>query len=173
MSKATPEQRKRASFASIGDSRNPKLTMGDVRKIVQHPIQFFLPAAMRAEIPILMQMQSAFLIAPSGSEFITSDNPVARYDPEMSARPILYRTPDLRFPTVEVTLPLSPKITLSVTHGLAPRPGIKPVVYIDVSASDVKMMNIRTAIFSNEFIVSSRNEVDPSLFVGPLKDPGD
>lgn len=166
MASKTPEERNRAVRSQLPrDPKNPSMSLNDVRKIIEQPIQIFLPAAMRMELPILTQMQSIFLMAPTGSEFITSDNPVVRYDPDMYKRPLMFRSPDLRFPNVEVTIPLSPRTLLLITHGQTPAPGIKPVAYVDVQASYVEAFNCRTADYSREYLVTSANKINPAWTV--------
>lgn len=162
----TPDERENIFRAQLPRDKSRRLlSLADVKQIVDRPLQFFLPAALRAELSTMVQMQTDFLIAPKGSEFITSDNPVARYDPEMHKRPLILRQPYLNSPTVEITLPISPRILLAITHSHEPQPGIKPVSYIDIDEAGVDALNRRTAVFSSEYIVTTQNSMKPDWIV--------
>lgn len=169
MSTKTPDERKKVLSAQLPrDTKRPSLSMEDVREIVDRPLQFFLPAALKAEVPILARMQSTFFVAPDNAFFITSDNPSVRYDPEMHKRPLMLRHPGLMFPTVEMTLPLSPRVLLAITHPIHEKQGM-PVSYVDLSVSEVAALNRRTTAFSDDSLIAHKDKFDPAWIRGLIR----
>jgi hypothetical protein len=63
-------------------------------------------------VPFLYNMNWAFLVAPAGSCFVTSDNPVSWVDP--TPRPH-FLGHGLAMPNIELTFPLSPNLCLMGT----------------------------------------------------------
>lgn len=155
-----PAEKRRLASMTIPSS-GPKMTLEQVKELAAHPIQNMLPAILQSEVPLLLQMQLTVFIAPHGSSFITSDAPATRYDPEAHRRPIQFRGPGLGFKTVEVVLPMSPKIALLIHHGARRESLIRPVLYRDVSPEVVAEVNRRTFAFAKETVVAHHNTFDP------------
>jgi hypothetical protein len=126
--------------------------MSDVERLIDQPIQMFLPHYMNAELPILGQMQMTIFCAPEDAHFITSDDPVARWDTEAHKRPLMYQAHVLGSATIQFTLPISPSMMM--------KGGIKPVIYRDVTPRLVRDLNQRTWAYANEFIVSPSSQFD-------------
>ncbi|MEI3853160.1 MULTISPECIES: DUF4238 domain-containing protein [Ensifer] len=152
----TVEERKRLAAMSIpGDG--PTMTMDQVRELAERPIQHLMPRFLRIQVPVLAQMQTTVLRS-RGRHFITSDAPVSRFDPEAHLRPFMYQSPGLAWPTVEIVLPMSPRVALLVHHTKPITKGIKPVRYVDVDDAVVDELNRRTHAFANEKIVNCKDE---------------
>lgn len=109
MKTAKPEQKR--AMAQIGSSYDKKGSMShdQVRQLAEMPIQTMMPGILRTTIPILIQMNMLILSTNDETGFITSDRPVTWFDPEAYKLPPFYRSPGLASPTIEVTMPLSPR----------------------------------------------------------------
>jgi hypothetical protein len=120
------------------------------------------------QVPLLAEMHLAVLGAAPGSYFITSDAPSVWFDPEARNRPFPYNSPGLSWPTIEVTLPVSPAQIL-----LFNRAGLDG--YYRVTRRVVDELNRRTRGYTNEHFVSSHEHADPywyELRPNPMRDPG-
>lgn len=97
--------------------------------------------------PILFAMNLTILTADDRLGFITSDAPAVMYNPRAHTLSPLYRSPGLKYPDVEITLPLSPKYTALFTH--------KPIgsFYLPLEQRLINEVN-RTTYFhcENEFV---------------------
>lgn len=110
MKKATPEQRRRASgLSGRSSSEDKSLSHEQVKNLAKTPLQMMMPGILRAVTPVLTNMNMLIFTADDPVGFITSDTPVTWYDPEAYKLPPLYRSPALGSPTIEVTMPISPR----------------------------------------------------------------
>ena len=115
MKKATPDQRRRASGISGSSSLEDKsLSHEQVKKLAKTPLQMMIPGILGAVTPVLSKMNMLILTTEDSIGFITSDPRVTWYDPEAYKLPPLYRSPALGSPTIEVTMPLSPRQCLII-----------------------------------------------------------
>jgi hypothetical protein len=87
----------------IGETTGPSLTLDEVKKLADTPIQHMLPTIIEEEVPVLARMNLVVFTTEDDIGFVTSDHPCARFDPERPRRP-----PSLESPTIEVTMPISP-----------------------------------------------------------------
>lgn len=99
-------------------------------------------------VPVLARMNLAFLCTPKiGARFISSDNPCFMFNPDLQWLRGL-GGPGLTQPNVQVTLPLSPEITLCMTwHNTKG--------YVRQSNKQVNDLNRMIRAHSHEFIVSN------------------
>jgi hypothetical protein len=111
--RATPEQSKAMRATSLSTS-GKGASLEEVREIVQQP-QKLLHEAIRTEFAIMNNMSLAVLEASEGSRFITSDAPVTWIDPTAYTRPPAYQSFGLGSKTIEVTMPVSPRLSLFVS----------------------------------------------------------
>lgn len=139
-------------------SSGPTISMDDVKKLHQFPIHHFLPAAMKFEVPIYCQMNSVVLCTQSEPGFITSDAPVAIFDP-MTANNSLYG-PRLMSPAVEISMPISPRQLLLLRHSNPPIDGFQPFTYWDVPESLVTKLNHRHRAYAANEIIVQKNYFD-------------
>src|ERR1700687_1604381 len=72
--------------------------------------------SLRFETPLLFKMQMAVLLTDDGLGFITSDRPCVWFNPSLYKLPPFYRSPGLGQKHVEVTLPLTPRHMLFISH---------------------------------------------------------
>lgn len=98
-------------------------------------------------LPVVMEMDWTFYVPDDNQVFITSDDPVvATIEVDGLLRPI---KPGWGHPSVEVTLPLAPRLCLSATHG----GGVGSVL---LSGEGVPFMNELRVMMSERFVYSSR-----------------
>ena len=81
----------------------PSLTITDVKKLADKPIQHMLVAIIEGDLPVLTRMSVVIFTTEDDTGFITSDNPCVWLDPQGGRRP-----PMLQSRTIEVTMPVSP-----------------------------------------------------------------
>jgi hypothetical protein len=153
----TPEQRRVAtSISSPGEG--PSMTEEDVRQLVAFPLQHSLMSNIRTVLPHLTQFDLAFLCTSEADPFITSDNPCVWFDPAGHKRPPLHRGPALMYPTLEITMPLSPTCLL-----LLNKKGVSG--YFEIPAIHVGELNRRTRAHAENYFVSRTNDSDPFWYI--------
>jgi hypothetical protein len=150
---ATPGRRV-PSFPRVESGGGPSLTLDDARRIAEHPLQHSIAPMLRAAAPILAQMHLAVLTTDSAPGFITSDDPLAVYDPTAYRRPPMYRSPGLSHQHVEVTLPLAPNRLLILTWER-----LAPDTYFGVPDRLVDETNRRTQFHADRHIISRAAEI--------------
>lgn len=148
MDAASPEERTRmagALFDGEVDKEN-SLTMEDVRKMVEQPIQHSLSSVVMEITPLLFKIPFMILHAPKSLEFITSDAPCVWFEPTGSG--------GLSSPDIEITLPLSPRQMVLFGKRLIARG-----IYIPVQdAAMIENLNKRTRLYAHEHFVFNRNK---------------
>lgn len=159
MKKRTPEERRRIGRTAL-KSDGPGITMDQVRRVVEMPIQTLMPAVLSAEVPIMSQMVMTIYCTDSKPGFITSDSPVVWFDPESVNRPPLWAGPALMYETIEITMPLSPRHLIAIHHDQPMSRGIKPVKYVDAWDETVKRMNMRTVFHADDSVVCAQDAYD-------------
>ena len=122
MRAATPKQRANAALiSSIGSNRKNSMSMDQVQRIVDKPLQMVLAPHVAATVPLLSKMTNlTILCTRKVPGFITSDEPVVWFDPESCKRPPMYQGPALMYDTIEITMPISPTRMIldpAVGHG--------------------------------------------------------
>jgi hypothetical protein len=104
LSAMTPKQRQEHRQPRfLGETRGPSLTIDDIKRLANKPIQHMLLPIIKADLPVLTQMNLCIFTNEDDVGFITSDHPCVWYDPNGGRRPTT-----LRARTVEVTMPVSP-----------------------------------------------------------------
>jgi hypothetical protein len=159
---ASPEQREEITSAFIEPANDrPALTEQDVRRLVTAPLQETFIATFREQMRFLPKMQLAILRTTAEPGFITSDVPCVWWDPEARNRPFPYDSVGLLFPTLEITLPISPEQMATITHAPIARGGS---VYFELTGPYevlVDELNRRTRAHCDEHFVVARNETHP------------
>ena len=167
MKTATEEEKR--NFAKMSppssNSKRDSLTHEQVRKIVEDPVSTLLLPLIRAEAPLLGNLDFSILCTDTSPGFITSDSPCVWFDPKSCTRPPLYQAPALMYETIEISLPVSPKICI-----LLNRQG--STGYQDVPEIVVSEINRRTRFYASEYYVTSQNVTD-SYWFDPGKAPDD
>jgi hypothetical protein len=151
----TADQKERAvNMPRLGtDNAEPSMGREDVRTLVDAPLQTTLGTHIKAMVPVLMGMKASILCTSASPGFITSDHPCALFDPEAHKRPPAYRYVALDSPTVELSLPLSPRHLLVVSHDH------EAGEYMSIPDALVDHANSITRLYANETIVVCRNEL--------------
>lgn len=139
-------------------SRRSSLSYDDVKSLAEQPLQNLLAPAIEVQLPGLLEMDLAVLQTENEIGFITSDAPCVWFDPEAEARPFPFNAVGLMYPTLEITLPISPKQLL-----LFSRSGISG--YATVTDQGLDELNRRTLRYADEFIVVNQNRTHPNWYV--------
>ena len=112
--RASAEQRKAMAMLAPPKS-TPSKSLDELSGLVAEP-QRKLMEHVAAETVLMSAMNLGFFGAPAGHEFITSDVPVTWFDPDLYKRAPFYQVLGLGYRNVEVTLPVSPKLILHISH---------------------------------------------------------
>jgi len=148
MKTATPEnKRKLASMTPRSADAKGSLDHGQVRAIVENPMQTLLVPTIRAVAPLLGRLDMAVLQTDDSLGFITSDNPCVWSDPEAYKRPPLYQSVGLNRKSIEITMPLSPRHCLFLN-----RNGLRG--YIPIAQTVVDDINRTTRFAAAEHFVT-------------------
>ena len=158
----SPEQKERASrYSRVGITKEarkrPNLSLGQVREIVENPLQKTIAAHIRAQTPLLANLNMTILCSTGNAKFITSDAPVVWYDPESRNRPPMHQNPALIYNTLNITLPLSPTRLLLLSYVDFPE-------YSDVPDIAVHRANCITRAYSKSKFVAQSSKADPSWY---------
>ena len=162
LEKATPEERSRAASIHLPSSSDSSegMTLEEVRQICATPLQTTMHPHIQTLTPLLIKLDLAILNAPTGSLFITSDHPCVWFDPAAYKRAPLYRSPALAYPTIEITLPISPTQIIWLN-----RSGLRG--YHPCNSFIVDQLNTRTRFRADKYFVVNCKETKPVWF-----DPG-
>lgn len=166
MKTATPKEKRRlAKHSDI--TRPPKgaLYYEDVKRLVEAPMATMLPVMIAAETPQLARLDLAVFCATDSLGFITSDHPCIWHDSEAYKRPPFYRSPALMYPTIEITLPVSPRRCI-----LLGRQGTNG--FFEANSRMMDEINRRTRFGCEEYFVVCRNE-QRNIWFDPGKEPAD
>jgi hypothetical protein len=158
MDKATPEERKQmsAALSSPLAKSERSFSIEKARELAEKPLQTMLSLNVAEIAPLLFERPYLILEAPIGNSFITSDDPCVWFDPASYQNPRPFGAGGLISPTLEITLPLSPKQMLFFGSKL-----IVSSLYFPVENEIVDNLNKRTRLFSDEFFVSNKPKVKP------------
>lgn len=152
----TPERRAREErLSAIRDDDAPTMDMEDVEKLVAAPLQLTLPTYMKSLVPLYARMKLSIICTEKAPGFITGDEPVVWFDPEAYKRPPFFQSPGLGYPTIEVTMPISPTRMMLISHMEFPE-------YFDIDGLDLDDrladdLNRRTCRHARSAIIVSRN----------------
>ncbi len=171
MKSKTPAERKAiAGMFPVSEGDHKKsMSMEQVRRIAANPLQELMPAFVAAEVPILSLMKVSVLCTDDPIGFITSDNPVTWFSPSAHTMPPMYRSPGFANEDLEITLPISPRQCLLLTHG-GREP--QPYKYMFVPPIVVNELNRRVRFGCHEHFVSQQSTTKPYWF-DPGKMPDD
>ena len=153
-------KRKAFELISSPSSRGPErgITIEDVRAMEEQPIQNMVGPVITAAMGAFDRMHVAVLCTDDPTGFITSDQPCTWFDPEGYKLPPIYRNPGLANRTIEVTLPISPRQCLIITHS----PDYSG--YIDVPQCVVDELNRRHIGHCKDNFISCRQGTKPVWF---------
>jgi hypothetical protein len=158
-----PEDRKSFGRSSAGRGGDgPSMTHEQVRDFVAQPLQHTVIPRVETLTPMLAKLRMAFLCTNSSPGFITSDNPCVWFDSEAHKRPPMRRSPAIMYPTLEITMPLTPRLMLYLSHR-------GPVGYVDLPDPLVRELNRRTRAYADEAFICRSNAADRGWY--ELGDP--
>jgi len=99
-------------------------------------------------VPHLVRIPSVVMVAPEGSAFITSDTPCVWFDKAEYERPRTGYSGGLLSPSLEITMPLSPRQMLVFANRLR-----VTGYWSGLRRRDVESLNNRTLSRAEEFVV--------------------
>lgn len=150
---ATEEQKRAMSHIERPSGGTGKgLGYKEVKELAESPMRFTLPATVQALITPFYNMSMAILETDDDIGFITSDAPCVWFDAEACKRPPFYQSVGLMYPTIEITLPLSPSQMLFICHNQNIRG------YIKMKPEMTDEFNRRTRFHAHDSYVVNRNE---------------
>jgi len=150
---ATPEQRQEMASISRLGQEGPGITMKQVERIRDHPIQMAAGPMLEGTLSRFLQMKVAILCTTDPVGFVTSDQPCVWIDPEAYKRAPAYRGVGLAMGSIEVSMPISPMQCLFISHAPAWQG------YMDISLEQVDEINARHIGACRDAFVAHRNEV--------------
>ena len=160
MKSATVQEKQdmaRISRVASSTTEGKGMSHNQVKALVANPLQHSVFPMIKAETPLLAGMDYTIFNTKSSPGFITTDYPVVWYDPEAYKRPPLYRDPGLMYPTIEVTMPLSPNQCI-VLH----RQGQNG--HIDVSDDIVFQINSRNLHYADKHFIVNQNALNENWY---------
>jgi hypothetical protein len=153
LDETTPEQlQKHRPPRFLGNTRGPSLTIDDVKKLADEPIQHMLLAIIKKDLPVLTQMKLVIFTTEDDIGFNTSDHPCVWFDPEGGRRP-----PTLQPRTIEVTMPISPNSLGLLCWEDFPN-------YKNMTLFEVDNANRLQQMACDEYFVVRRNATKPVWF---------
>jgi hypothetical protein len=146
-----------AAMPRLG-TEGPGITMEQVEKMRDHPIQMAAGPMLEASLSRFFEMEVAILCTSDRVGFVTGDQPCVWTDPEAYKRPPAYRGFGLSSKSIEVTMPISPTQCLLITHS----PHMRG--FIDLSSAELDEINGRHINACRDAFVARRNELRPAWF---------
>lgn len=155
-----PPERKAAMtrVSTLSQNSGSGITLDEIRRLEAQPIQEMIGPTLRAVIPMLGRMHVAVLCTDDPIGFVTTDTPCTWFDPEAYKLQPIFRSPALGVASIEVTLPISPRQCLAITH----RSDLRG--YIEVNQRVVDELNRRHIAHCDESFISHSGITRPIWF---------
>jgi len=116
-STASPEDiEKLASHMPINAEKSHIVTREEIQEIVDSPIPSLLAPSVLAEAKQLDRLDLVIFRTHTSPGFVTSDNPVVWGDPEGHKRAPPHQGPALIYPSIEISMPISPTHSLMLNR---------------------------------------------------------
>jgi len=135
----------------------PPTTSLETAKMVEFAPQHLIAMGIDIESPLLFEMPMTIMVTDDELGFITSDTPCVWFNPQLYKLPPFFRSPGLAQPDIEVTLPLTPRHMLLISHRKYPP-------YIDVKQNAVDEGNRLLRFHCHKEFVSWKGETRPHWF---------
>jgi uncharacterized protein DUF4238 len=161
---ATPAQRRAVGGLPAPDP-DRSFSLEEVQALAERPLQMTLAAHVRTLTPMLARLDLFVLMTDDSAGFITSDNPCVWFDAEACRRPPLRQGVGLAYPSIEITLPVSPR-QLLLFHRRGRSGYVSPPRHV------VDELNRRTVAHCADYFVTHTNATRPIWF-DPGKEPED
>lgn len=155
----TLEEREAQLGRVVGVPDGPGLTKEDLREMEERPVQWLMRPVLQAVLPMMFRMNVSVLCTDDAIGFVTTDKPCTWFDPEAYKYPPMYRAPGLAMPSIEVTLPISPKQCLLITHRRDHH-----ARFFDVDRVLVDQLNQRHIAHCDQHFISCSPETRPAWF---------
>lgn len=159
--RATPKKLKQmiAAAPPTSDNNDSSISQEAVKAMAETPLQIALPGMITSQLQMFRRMKLGILYHDFKPGFITSDTPCVWFDPESYKYPVLFRSPGLAMPSIEVTLPISPRQMVIISH----QDNLEGYIPL-YRSSVVDEINRRTRFHCDEYFVVSKNETRPVWF---------
>jgi hypothetical protein len=142
----TPEQRQQyRPPRTLSETSEPSLTLTDVKKLAENPIQHMLPAIVAENLELLTRMNLVIFTTDDKIGFNTSDHPCVWFDPCGGRMP-----PMLQSRTIEVSMPISPNSLALLSWEVFPN-------YENMSLLQVDIANRLQQMTCDEHFIVRRN----------------
>ena len=128
------------------------MTISDVKKLADQPIQSMLPTIIEEDLPVLARMNLVTFTTEDDIGFLTSDHPCVWFDLRGGRRP-----PTLKSRTIEVLMPVSPNSLALLCWEDFPN-------YKNMSLREVDNANRFQQMACDEYFVVRRNATKPVWF---------
>lgn len=136
------------------------LSLEDVKELATHPIQNLLSPTVLQLTQLLIKRPFTIIDIYTKDIFITSDNPCVWFDIANYKNPRPKGAGGLISPTLEITLPLSPKQMIFFGSKL-----LSAGLYISVSDKNIiELFNRRTRLFADKYVISNNESVNSNWF---------
>lgn len=135
----------------------PPTTSLQTARMVEYAAQHLIAMGIDVEAPLLFEMPMTIMVTTDELGFITSDAPCVWFNPQLYKLPPFYRSPGLAQRDIEVTLPLTPRHLLLISHRNNP-------LYIDVEQNAVDEGNRMRRFHCDKEFVSWKGETRPYWF---------
>lgn len=149
----TPAERERIGrISGAPGGGRPSGSHEDVKRMVAEPLQTTMVPAISVETPLLAKLDLAVVETTDAVGFLTSDAPCVWFDPESRNRSFPFDGPALMFPTIEITLPVSPHQLLLLNR--TGRTG-----YFGVGSNGLLELNRRIRAYADKEFVAASDKV--------------
>lgn len=160
---ASEEQRERMAATPRtpgGSEESSSVTLEEVRELAERPIQGMLSGTVMEVAPMLFKLPFVVLETSTAPGFITSDAPCVWFDPAdyQTLRPRFVG--GLESPTIQITLPLSPKQMLIFYKRFS-----LPGAYVHTADYElVNLLNKKTRVAAHEYFVANSPKARAAWF---------
>lgn len=165
MKRSSPEDlaRMAAAFEPMDGEQDDGLTVEQVHSIVEQPVQSFLTSEVQFVAPVLAQMTWAIVETSESPGFVTSDAPCIWFDPDLLEKPPPFGAGGLISPSIEISMPLSPRQSILFGHQL-----VASARYVPLQPGHplVAHFNRRVCHFADEYVVANEDVTEKEWFQG-------
>ena len=145
------------------DHESAGLSLDDVRRIVEQPMEPLLTSEVSTVTPILAGMHQLIIETADSPGFVTSDAPCVWCDPELYAESPAFGAGGLISPSLEILMPISPRQCICFGHQI-----IASGFYMSLKPHDPLLDNVnrRVCQFADEYVVASEDVRQQPWFTG-------
>lgn len=135
------------------------VSIDEVQEIVDNPITSLLGQSILIEVKNLLKLDLAIICTKTSPGYITSDNPVVWVDPKRHKRPTAYQGVGLAYPTIEISMPITPFHNLFINRqgvsGYVDLSEFKPNIELET----INRANRRAIKYSKKFLVVNQEKL--------------